>query len=275
MVKEIEADAKAFGDARRTLIQAEKRAVAEIKIVDEPVTVIVSQKGWARAMKGHEIDVQSLSFKAGDALYGVFPCRSVDTLIAIGSSGRSYSVAVAQLPGGRGDGAPMTSLIELEPGTQLLHYVAGPAGQSMVLANSGGFGLVATIGDLTASKRAGKTFLALEAGELPLPPAKVDPAQPNLAVLSAEGKLLTYSVTELKHQPKGGRGLTLIDLDDKDRLLALCCYATQLQLSGLARGNKPKEDLLRYSGLAFHAGKRAKKGKPVEGFKQVLAIKGA
>lgn len=275
MVKEIEADAKAFGDERRTLIQAEKRASAELKIVDEPVTVIVSQKGWARAMKGHEIDVQSLSFKAGDALYGVFPCRSVDTLIAIGSSGRSYSVAVAQLPGGRGDGAPMTSLIELEPGTQLLHYIAGPAGQSLVLANSGGFGLVASIGDLTASKRAGRTFLALEKDELPLPPAKVDPSQPNLAVLTAEGKLLTYAVTELKHQPKGGRGLTLIDLDDKDRLQAVCCYAAQLQLSGLARGNKPKEDLLRYSGLAFHAGKRAKKGKAVEGFKQVLAIKGA
>jgi topoisomerase-4 subunit A len=275
LIKEIEADAKQFGDARRTLIQAEKRASAEIKIVDEPVTVVVSSKGWVRALKGHEVDVNGLSFKAGDALYGVFPCRSVDTLIAIGSSGRSYSVAVSTLPGGRGDGAPMTSLIELESGTQLLHYVAGPSTQSLVLAGSGGFGLVATIGDLTASKRAGKTFLALEPGELPLAPAKVDPAQPNLAVLSTEGKLLTYPVTELKLQPKGGRGLTLIDLEPQDKLLAVCCYATQLQLAGLARGNKAKEDLLRYSGLAFHAGKRAKKGKPVEGFKQVLSMKGS
>ncbi|RVT87776.1 DNA topoisomerase IV subunit A [Inhella crocodyli] len=274
MVKEIEADAKQFGDERRTLIQAEKRASAELKVVDEPVTVVVSQKGWVRAMKGHEVDVNGLAFKAGDGLYGTFPCRSVDTLIALGSSGRSYSVAVSTLPGGRGDGAPMTSLIELEAGTQLLHYVAGPATQSLVLAGSLGFGLVATIGDLTASKRVGKTFLALEKDELPLRPALVSPALPQLAVLSTEGRLLTFPVTELKLQPKGGRGLTLIDLEGKDRLHAVACFATQLNLSGIARGNKPKDDVLRLSGLAAHAGKRARKGKDVDGFKQVTGMTG-
>ena len=108
VVKEIEADAKQFGDERRTLIQAEKRAVAEVKIVDEPVTVVVSLKGWARALKGHEIDAATLAFKAGDALYGCFPCRSVDVLLVFGSNGRVYSVPVAMLPGGRGDGQPIT-----------------------------------------------------------------------------------------------------------------------------------------------------------------------
>jgi topoisomerase-4 subunit A len=274
MVKEIEADAKQFGDERRTLIQAEKRASAELKVVDEPVTVIVSLKGWVRAMKGHDVDVNGLAFKAGDGLYGTFPCRSVDTLIAIGSSGRSYSVAVSTLPGGRGDGAPMTSLIELEAGTQLVHYVAGPATQSLVLAGSLGFGLVATIGDLTASKRVGKTFLALEKDELPLRPALVLPTLSQLAVLSAEGRLLTFPVTELKLQPKGGRGLTLIDLEGKDRLHAVACFATLLNLSGIARGNKPKDDVLRLSGLAAHAGKRARKGKDVDGFKQVTGMTG-
>ena len=274
LIKEIEADAKQFGDARRTLIQTEKRAVAELKVVDEPVTVVVSQKGWVRALKGHEVDVNGLAFKAGDALYGTFPCRSVDTLIALGSSGRSYSVAVSGLPGGRGDGAPMTSLIDLETGTQLLHYAAGPATQGLVLAGSLGYGLLATIGDLSASKRVGKTFLALEKDELPLKPAKVDPKLPQLAVLSEEGLLLTFPVSELKLQPKGGRGLTLMDLDAKDRLLAVSCFATQLQLSGIARGNKPKDDVLRLSGLAAHAGKRARKGKSIDGFKQVLTLRG-
>jgi len=274
MVKEIEADAKQFGDERRTLIQAEKRAVAGLKVVDEPVTVVVSQKGWVRAMKGHEVDVNGLAFKAGDGLYGTFACRSVDTLIALGSSGRSYSVAVSVLPGGRGDGAPMTSLIELETGTQLLHYVAGPATQGLVLAGSLGFGLLATIGDLSASKRVGKTFLALEKDELPLRPALASPALPQLAVLSTEGRLLTFPVTELKLQPKGGRGLTLIDLEGQDRLHAVACFATQLNLSGIARGNKPKDDVLRLSGLAAHAGKRARKGKDVDGFKQVTGMTG-
>ncbi len=272
MVKEIEADAKQFGDARRTLIQAEKRAVAELKVVDEPVTVVLSQKGWARALKGHEVDTNGLGFKAGDALYGAFRCRSVDTLIALGSSGRSYSVAVSALPGGRGDGAPVTSLIELEPGTQLLHYIAGPAGQSVVLAGSGGYGLVATVGDLTASKRVGKAFLSLEPGELPLRPCVVSPEQPQLACLAEDGHLLTYAVTELKLQPKGGRGLMLMELAPKVALQAVCCFASGLLLSGIARGNKPKEELLRLSGLAAHAGKRARKGKPVEGFKQVTGM---
>jgi topoisomerase-4 subunit A len=168
----------------------------------------------------------------------------------------------------------MTSLIDLETGTQLLHYAAGPATQGLVLAGSLGYGLLATIGDLSASKRVGKTFLALEKDEFPLKPAKVDPKLPQLAVLSEEGLLLTFPVNELKLQPKGGRGLTLMDLDAKDRLQAVSCFATQLQLSGIARGNKPKDDVLRLSGLAAHAGKRARKGKSIDGFKQVLTLRG-
>ena len=133
MIKEIEADAKTFADARRTLIQAEKKAVLEVRVVDEPVTVVVSQKGWARAQKGWARDragngatagTPEYTFKAGDALYGAFECRSVDTLLAFGSNGRLYSVPVASLPGARGDGQPVTTLIELESGTQLVHFLS-------------------------------------------------------------------------------------------------------------------------------------------------------
>ncbi|HET6827516.1 MAG TPA: DNA topoisomerase IV subunit A, partial [Ramlibacter sp.] len=92
MVKEIEQDTKQFADARRTLIQAEKKAVAEVKVVDEPVTVVVSQKGWVRARQGHGHDAASFAFKAGDGLYGTFECRTVDTLLAFGSNGRVYTV---------------------------------------------------------------------------------------------------------------------------------------------------------------------------------------
>ena len=124
LVKEIEADAKSFEDPRRTLIQAEKRAVAEVKVVDEPVTVIVSQKGWVRAQKGWASEkaaggangsAPEYSFKSGDSLYGAFECRSVDTLLVFGSakdkSVRVYTVPVASLPGARGDGQPVTTLI--------------------------------------------------------------------------------------------------------------------------------------------------------------------
>jgi topoisomerase-4 subunit A len=263
VVKEIEADAKQYGDERRTLIQAERRAVAEVKIIDEPVTVVVSLKGWVRALKGHEIEAAGLQFKAGDGLYGTFQCRSVDTLAVIGSNGRVYSVGVSLLPGGRGDGQPITTLIDLESGTQPAHYVAGSAEQTLLLASTGGFGLLARIGDLLTRQRGGKAFLSLEADEKPLPPvAATQGAQ--IACLSLTGRLLVFPLDELKLQSNGGRGLTLIDLDAKDALVSVAVFSQALQVLGSGRGGKPKEELLKNSALAAHVGKRARKGKLID-----------
>ena len=277
LVKEIEADAKAHGDERRTLVQAEKKAVAEIRLVDEPVTVVVSSKGWVRALKGHEIDAAALQFKAGDALYGRFACRSVDTLAVIGSDGRAYSVAVGALPGGRGDGQPITSLIELEAGTQPAHYHAGAAEQRLVLASSGGFGLLARMGDLQSRQRGGKTFLVLEPGEMPLAPSLVpvdDLLGAQLACLSASGRLLVFPLDELKHQPKGGRGLTLMDLDAKDALTSVAAFTQVLRVLGSGRGGKAKDEVLKGVALAAHVGRRARKGKVVEGMKAQRVVAG-
>ncbi|HWH84602.1 MAG TPA: DNA topoisomerase IV subunit A [Burkholderiaceae bacterium] len=261
LIKEIEADAKAHGDERRTLIQAEKRAVAEVRVVDEPVTVVVSLKGWVRGLKGHEIDAATLAFKAGDALYGSFACRSVDALVVLGSNGRVYSTPVAQLPGGRGDGQPITSLIELESGTQPTHYIAGAAAQTLLLAGTGGFGLIARLGDLLARQRGGKSFLSLEADEKPLPPVLIADTQRQVACLTLAGRLLVFGLDELKLQPNGGRGLTLIDLDPKDVLVSVAAFDTTLQLLGSGRGGKPKDELLKGAALEPYAGKRARKGR--------------
>ncbi|HOY34201.1 MAG TPA: DNA topoisomerase IV subunit A [Piscinibacter sp.] len=267
VVKEIEADAKQFGDARRTLIQEERKAVAEVKVIDEPVTVVVSLKGWVRALKGHEIDAATLAFKAGDGLYGSFPCRSVDSLIVFGSNGRVYSTAVAGLPGGRGDGQPITTLIELETGTQPSHYFAGSATQTLLLAGTGGFGLLARVGDLVARQKGGKSFLSLEADEKPLPPTPADGAT-QVACLSLAGRLLSFGIDELKLQPNGGRGLTLMDLDAKDALVSVAAFTQSLQVLGIAlRGGKPRDETLKGAALNAYAGKRARKGKAVEGMK--------
>ena len=270
LVKEIEADAKAHGDARRTLVQEEKKAVAEIRVVDEPVTVVVSHKGWVRALKGHEVDASALAFKPGDSLYGEFACRSVDTLAVFGSNGRVYSVAVGALPGGRGDGQPVTTLIDLEAGTQPLHYIAAPADRMLVLAGSGGYGLLAKMGDLQTRQRGGKTFLALDEGETPLAPCAVPDDEllaAQLACLSAAGRLLVFALDELKHQPKGGRGLTLMDLDAKDALVSVAAFGQALRVLGSGRGGKAKEELLKGAALAEHVGRRARKGKLVHGMK--------
>jgi len=272
VIKEIEADAKQYGDGRRTLIQAEKRVVAEVKIVDEPVTVIASQKGWVRALKGHEVDVAAQTFKAGDALWGAFRCRSVDPLIVIGSNGRAYSVPVSTLPGGRGDGQPITTMIELESGTQIAHYLAAAPAQRLVLAGSAGYGLIAQVGDLVGRQKAGKTFLALDEGETPLLALVPDAVALQLGVLSAQGRLLSFPLDELKHQPKGGRGLTLMDLEAKDAVLSIACFTTQLRVHGSGRGGKPREELLKNQSLLAHAGKRARKGKAVDGLQKVARL---
>jgi topoisomerase-4 subunit A len=271
LIKEIELDAKTHGDERRTLIQAEKKTVVEVKVIDEPITVVVSLKGWVRGLKGHEVDAATLAFKAGDALYGTFACRSVDALLVFGSNGRVYSTPVAQLPGGRGDGQPITSLIDLESGTHPAHYFAGHGQQTLLLANTGGFGLLARVGDLLSRQRGGKSFLSLEAGEQPLPPSLVD-AQTQVACLSLAGRLLVFGLDELKLQANGGRGLTLIDLDAKDALVSVAAFGQALQLLGTGRGGKAKDEVLKAAALAPYQGKRARKGRAQDVMQKALRV---
>jgi len=275
LIREIEADARQHGDARRTLIQPERRAVVEVRVVDEPVTVVVSRKGWVRALKGHEVDAPTLAFKAGDALHGSFACRSVDTLVVLGSNGRAYSVAVSQLPGGRGDGVPVTTLIDLEAGTQPAHYHAGAADTLLLLAGSGGCGLLARAGDLHARQRGGKAFLSLDAGESLLAPAVVGADHARVGCLAADGRLLVYALDELKQQPNGGRGLTLMEVDAQAPLLAVASFAGALAVYGSGRGGKPRQELLRAAALGAHEGRRARKGRKLEGFTKVATLSAA
>ena len=265
VIREIEADAKAHGDDRRTLVLEERRAVAEVRVVDEPVTVVVSQKGWVRALKGHEVDLAAQAFKPGDALMSGFACRSVDTLVVLGSDGRAYSVPVAQLPGGRGDGAPLTTFIELQPGTQVAYCQAGPADTVLLLASTHGFGLLARAGDLHARQRAGKAFLSVEEGARALPAATVLTGHRQVACLAQDGRLLVFPLDELKLQSAGGKGLTLMDVDASAPLVSVATFDEALRVTGAGRGGKPKDEVLR-SALADHAGKRARKGRKVEGF---------
>ena len=276
MIKEIEADAKQFADPRRTLIQAEKKAVLEVKVLDEPVTVVISSKGWVRARGGHGHAPASFAFKAGDALYGTFECRTVDTLLVFGNNGRLYSVPVAMLPGARGDGQPVTTLIELEPGTQVLHYFAGPASATLLLSSSGGYGFLATVEGMISRNKSGKAFIGLGEGETlcrpshakgtsgsqPLPPAT------HVACASTGQRILTFDISELKLMEKGGRGLLLIDLEPKDTLAGAVAYTRSIRITGVGRGAKPREETLEIRSLNNARGLRARKGKAADlGFK--------
>lgn len=272
MIKEIEQDTKQFADARRTLIQAEKKAVAEVKVVDEPVTVVVSQKGWVRARQGHGHDAASFAFKAGDGLYGTFECRTVDTLLAFGSNGRVYSVPVAVLPGARGDGQPLTTFIELESGTQLVHYFAGAAGAWLLLSSSGGYGFLATVENMVSRQKGGKGFISVGDGETVCrpSPANVPPQAPatHVCCASTGRRILSFDIAELKAMPNGGRGLMLIDLEPKDELAGAAAYTRSVKITGLGRGDKEKEEVLEIRSLNNAKGARGRKGKQADlGFK--------
>ncbi len=280
MVKEIEADAKQFADPRRTLIQAEKKAVLEVKVLDEPVTVVVSSKGWIRARSGHGHDAASFAFKEGDGLYGTFECRTVDTLLVFGSAakgtGRVYSVAVSLLPGARGDGQPVTTLIELESGTQPLHYFAGPASATLLLSSSGGYGFLASVETMTSRPKAGKAFISCAEGEFICKPSHASgasgstPRNPatHVACASTAGRILTFEITELKQMAGGGRGLMLIDLDDKDTLAGAAAYTRSVRIEGIGRGGKARDETLEIRSLNNARAARARKGKAADlGFK--------
>ncbi len=298
MIKEIEQDAKTFGDSakdpRRTLIQAEKKAVAEIKIIDEPVTVIVSAKGWVRARTGHGHERSSFAFKAGDGLYDTFECRTVDTLLAFGSNGRVYSVNVSLLPGARGDGQPVTTLIELESGTQLLHYFAGAASAQLLLSGSGGYGFIANIEHMISRQKAGKAFISVQTGETVCKPSPLSIYMRNTAVAgiefaqsapkliaathvacaSAGGRILTFELSELKAMAGGGRGLMLIDLDAKDILAGVAAYSRSIKIFGIGRGGKEREEQLEIRSLNNARAARARKGKAADlGFKPTGVIR--
>jgi topoisomerase-4 subunit A len=293
MAKEIEADAKQFADERRTLIQAEKKAVVEVKVVDEPVTVVISAKGWVRARQGHGHDAAAFAFKAGDALYGTFECRTVDNLLVFGTAqngvGRVYTVPVANLPGARGDGQPITTLIELETGTQPLHYFAGPEGATLLLSGSGGYGFLARVEHMLSRQRGGKAFITVGESEQicrpslvawsskeKMPPAPDQSAQAamqsvactHVACASTGGRILTFEITELKLMEKGGRGLTLIDLEPKDTLAGAAAYTRSVRISGIGRGGKPREEQLEIRSLNNARAARGRKGKAADlGFK--------
>ena len=265
LVKEIERDAKTFADARRTLIEEAQKVSAEIKVVDEPVTVVISEKGWVRALKGHDHKPANFSFKAGDALWGHFACRSVDTLIVFNNLGRVYSVAVASLPGGRGDGVPIHSLIELESGTHIVGYFAGAPGTRLLISGSGGYGFVAEAASMLTRNKAGKAFATIQADETLCPPCVIDQegmeAATHVACLSSDSLVLTYPLSELK-TTTGGRGLQLMKLGEGARLIGAVAYTRSVRVSGQGRGGKAREDVLEIRSLNNAAGKRASKGKP-------------
>jgi topoisomerase-4 subunit A len=268
IIREIEADSKLYGDARRTIIEEAQKATSEQKIIDEPVTVIVSEKGWVRARAGIGHDIAQFTFKASDSLYAAFECRTVDTLLGFGDNGKVYSVPVAALPGARGDGVPITTLVDLAGASgksaRIEHYFAGAGTTPLLMASSAGFGFIAKAGDMISRLKGGKSFVTLDDDAVPLPPRVVMESAGAIACLSEKGRVLVFGIDEMKTLTNGGRGVTLMELEPKETLLAAQPISQKgVNVIGTWAGDKPRTVELFASGLEPHFGKRAKKGKPL------------
>lgn len=262
IVDEIRADAEKYGDARRTEIKPAERAVLTQTVADEPITVILSQNGWLRARVGHHIDPATLNFKDGDALHTIAETRTVWPVIVLDDHGRAYTINAADIPTGRGDGVPVTSLIEVQDGGRPLHLLSGPETARYVVSGSSGYGFVSSIGDMAGRVRAGKAFITLEGDDTvlaPVPlPADVAQVDLQLVAVSNNGRMLAFPASELRDLAKG-RGLMLMQLDDDAVLAAV----------GLVRGEKARLTAVSPRGkvgeekvaLEEYLGRRAKRGK--------------
>ena len=276
VIKEIRADAARYGDERRTLVEEAARAGVTQTVLDEPVTVIVSEKGWVRCRSGHGVDLANLAFKDGDRLAAAFECRSVDALVALTDGGRALTVAVSTLPDGRGNGSPLASLVELPSGAKIVQVLAGKAERRVLLATSDGYGFLCRLGDMTATKRAGKQFMSVDEGARLLPPLLFDGAEGlHVATLSSGGKLLIFPIDQMKELSGGGRGNVLMGLDEGETLAAVCVAHTSLTLLCNTRGGKPVETSVAPRDWEQWLGKRARKGKPAPGRSQANGLRGS
>ncbi len=261
MIKEIEADAKTYGDERRTVIEEAERAVLEVKVLDEPVTIIVSNKGWLRRRQGHGLDLESLTFKTGDGFQAAIECRSTEDVVALGSDGRAYTVAAASIPSGRGDGQPITAMADINPAAPFRHIVAGSAKQRYLLGVDSGYGFISTLGDMSTRQRAGKQFVTVPDGDRLLQPLALKETDTAIALLSKNGRFMVVDIPELRQMAAGGRGTILMGLDPDDRLSQWAAIGPNgMQVTGVYRRRETTE-VLGLAELEVYRAKRARKGK--------------
>jgi topoisomerase IV subunit A len=212
---ELRADAEKFGDARRSpLVEREvAHALDESALVaSEPVTVVLSQKGWARAAKGHDVDAEALNYREGDGLLAAVKARTTQQVAFIDSTGRAYSTLAHTLPSARGNGEPLTGRFSPAAGASFDAVVAGDNDIRLILATDFGYGFVTRFESLTGRNKAGKQIISLsDKARVLAPQISADPARDRIVVVTTEGHLLMFSVAELPELDKG-KGNKLIEI---------------------------------------------------------------
>ncbi|PKM17554.1 MAG: DNA topoisomerase IV subunit A [Gammaproteobacteria bacterium HGW-Gammaproteobacteria-15] len=204
---ELLADAEKYGDERRSpiVMRGEAKALSEKELLpSEPVTVVLSEKGWVRCAKGHDVDGNALSYKAGDAFKALASGRSNQLAVFIDSSGRSFATEAHELPSARGQGEPLSGRFAVVAGESFDHVLLGDEKQALLLASDAGYGFVAEYSDLLSRNKAGKAVLSLPVGAKVLPPLVVKQPETDLVLcISNEGRMLVFPVADLPKLSKG------------------------------------------------------------------------
>ncbi|MGE9548352.1 MULTISPECIES: DNA topoisomerase IV subunit A [Snodgrassella] len=275
VIKEIEVDTKLYGDNRRTLIQPAERATLTQMTADEPVTLVLSKKGWLKTRVGHNLDLSQTTFKEGDGLMQAVEGRTVWPVILLDSHGRAYSVDAASIPGGRGDGVPAGSLVELDQGATIVAMLTALPQQHYLLANSGGYGFLIAFKDLVSRTKNGKVVMTVNDNETLLPPLPVPAkslsagSQTELIAVSSANRLLAFPLLELKVMAKG-RGLQIMSLPSDETLnFIVLSDSPEFTLETQGKRGGRHQETLRVQDIS---NRRGHKGKELNVSGAILAI---
>ena len=274
--KELLSDAEQYGDERRTTLASVPEAMAfseEDLLSSEPVTVILSEKGWVRAAKGHDVDPRELSYRSGDTFLAATRCRSNELCVFFDSTGRAYWVAPHTLPSARSQGEPLTGRLKPPEGARFIGVVSGAEDTKVLLASTSGYGFVAASADLLTKNRAGKGVLNVGAHQAL--PARVIGAAVSVAVVTNLGRLLVFALAELPELARG-KGNKLIQIPPKDlkdglewvQAVEILGAADELKVHAGSRylRLKPKD-------LEAFTGERARRGRRLpRGFQKVDSL---
>ncbi len=273
--KEIERDAEQYGDDRRSPIVYRLAAQAletTALISNEPLTVVLSQKGWIRAAKGHDIEVDTLGYRAGDGLLASVKSRSTQPIYLLDSTGRAYSTSAHDLPSARTQGEPLTGRLNPPQGSMFTHLLAGNPDDWYVLASHYGYGFRVQLKELSSKNKAGKLMITLPDGAKVLKPVPIHEASDLLAVVTLQGRLLIFPVADLPAlaRGKGNKLIQIPTLDltsEKDYVVAVLSMPENCALK-VVSGKRFLT--LKTADIEHYTGSRAKRGSALpRGFQRV------